>query len=294
MPRSLSPVVLPGDPVVGLGAGTKQYIDTGLAAKVNTSLLGAVNGVAQLGAGGQVPTAQIPDVSATYLNLTGAQSASGVKTFSNGIIVPTTAAGPSYAPSRAEMDDRGVVFARGSRWGLSAYTFHPMLNNSSGQYFSTGGGSYVHLGRAFVPAGTAINGLCSVSTIIGSGTTGAGQNGFAVYEISGTTATLAASTTSDATVWTGATGWVKKAFTTPVAAQGADREVMFAHAVSLGTATPSLMIVNMRATSCISTRVDTGASTGMAIWLNGQTTWPSTVSLASANADYFYMFIGAY
>lgn len=43
---------------------TKTQTDTALAAKVNTSSIGAANGVASLGSDGKVPTAQLPSASA--------------------------------------------------------------------------------------------------------------------------------------------------------------------------------------------------------------------------------------
>lgn len=305
MPRSLSPVVLPGDPLVGLGAGTKQYIDTGLAAKVNSSLLGAVNGVAQLGSGGQVPTAQIPDISATYLNLTGTQSVSGVKTFSSGIVVPQTAAGATNALSRGEADDRGQWGWRSSRWGLQASSMHPMEANQGTAWFanttaSTVNAVYMNFVRCFIPAGVAINAVamaCAAAAVGSNG--GGGLNAFGVYEISGTTATLAQNTASTTASAMWVVGWVKAALPSPIAAQGTDREVLLGHAVSVvQTATtgasPAFMINNYRSASYLNYKVD-GTMQPMSWFYNGQTSWPATISLTStANLDWYVPVIGVY
>ncbi|CAM5671482.1 hypothetical protein SCYAM73S_02511 [Streptomyces cyaneofuscatus] len=84
------PLSLPGNPVNALHAATKQYVDSvaggggGAISSVNgqtgvvvlmaanvgalaTTARGAVNGVASLDSGTKVPTAQIPDLTSTYL-----------------------------------------------------------------------------------------------------------------------------------------------------------------------------------------------------------------------------------
>lgn len=288
MPRSLSPVVLPGDPSSALQASTRQYIDTGLAAKANASLIGATNGIAQLGAGGQVPTSQIPDLSSTYATLATNQTISGAKSFSSPPTVPATTA-TGHAVNRGEIDDRGLMpySFRLSRWGLLAATYHPMINNSSGTYST----NYLALTRCFIPAGVAIANIALIASAAGSGTGGTGVNGVAVYEISGTTATLAASSANDATMWA-TTGWIKKTLSSTVAAQGSDRDVLLGHGVSIATA-PAVMLLNMRSAAPFNTRVTDAASVGMTYYVATPTGWPSTFSMTT-NYDYFFPFLGVY
>ena len=56
---------------------------------VVTALIGAVNGVASLDAGGKVPTSQLPDLSGTYLAVSQKGAASGVASLDAGSKVPT-------------------------------------------------------------------------------------------------------------------------------------------------------------------------------------------------------------
>jgi hypothetical protein len=122
----------------------------------------------------------------------------------------------------------------------------------------------------------------------------------AVYEISGSTATLTRNSTSanGITLWT--VGWVKAALTSPVAAQGVDREVMLAHSVSITqTATtgmsPVLLLNSYRNSNIFNTRATDGAALGLAYYFGNQTTWPSSIPLTNnSNSDYFYPFMGVY
>lgn len=287
MPRSQSPVLLPGDPTLALHAATKQYVDAGLGAKVNSSLVGAVSGIAQLGAGGQVPTGQIPDLSPTYATLATSQTITGTKTFSSSPVVPATGA-PGHAINRGEVDDRGLPDYRASRWGLAAWTVHPMVCNTSGVYSA----NYAALSRLIIPAGIAINTICMQLGAVTAGSVGSGLNGFAVYEISGATATLVANTSNDVTMWQTA-GWVKRNLPSSVAAQGSDREVLIGHAASVATTGPSVVLQNMRNAAVFNTRVDTGASVAMTHYISAPSVWPSTFN-TTTNLDYFYPFIGVY
>jgi hypothetical protein len=59
VPRSQSPVLLPGDPTLALHATTKQYVDNGLSGKISTSFRGASNGVGSLGSDGKQPAGEM-------------------------------------------------------------------------------------------------------------------------------------------------------------------------------------------------------------------------------------------
>ncbi len=119
---------------------------------------------------------------------------------------------------------------------LSAYGFFtanaPIESNTGTSGFSPS----FWVTRVFVPAGNAIVGAGTV--VVGAGTVGAGgQNGFAIYDDSGT---QVAATASDDNLWT-ATGWRTKAFPSPIAAQSSDRYVYACIICSGYSAAPNML-----------------------------------------------------
>lgn len=71
----LTPLVVPASTAAG-EAAQQGYVDTGLALKINSSLLGANNGVATLDASGKLPTSQLPSTAIGALNYKGVLDAS--------------------------------------------------------------------------------------------------------------------------------------------------------------------------------------------------------------------------
>jgi hypothetical protein len=287
MPRMLSPVILPGDPTAALHPGTKQYVDAADALKINSSLLGAVNGVAQLGSGGQVPTSQIPDLSATYDTIATTQTITGQKTFNSGPFVPAAQVAANAIP-RSDFDDRSGGW-RMSRWGITAATVHPMAGLANGGY----GPNAISLVRAFIPAGVAIAnlaaGLGTAATVTsGAVASGGFLNGLAVYEISGTTANLAASYTGAYTMWTTA-GWATGSLNTTLAAQGSDREVMLALAISVGgtgIVSPKLPFLFLGSNAVANNKPSDGTRLNLCYYLsNAITAWASSYNLTTSTND---------
>jgi hypothetical protein len=54
------------DPTLAQQSATKTYVDTGLALKINSSLIGANSGVASLDSGGKIPSTQLPSTVMEY------------------------------------------------------------------------------------------------------------------------------------------------------------------------------------------------------------------------------------
>jgi hypothetical protein len=99
----------------------KTFVNAGLATKVNTSLLGAANGVATLDAGGKVPASQLPATASNYL---GAWNAAANTPFvtagvgSNGDWYSVTVSGTQTAPSGTAQFyevDSSIIY-NGSIW----------------------------------------------------------------------------------------------------------------------------------------------------------------------------------
>lgn len=174
-----------------------------------------------------------------------------------------------------------------SRWGLVAATAYPALLTGASTYAT----SFYSLQRVFVPAGVAIAGVAAVVRTASGTTASTGQTGFAVYEITNsTTCTLAASTTTDATLF-GTLGWRRKALGSTVAAQSVGREVYVGVACSVTATAPAFSASGIGAPS---TQVD-GTAMYMATFTGSAlSSWTSTITYTSLTNDTAMMLVGLY
>lgn len=204
--------------------------------------------------------------------------------------VPSTAAGALESAPRSYVDQHSAFnpLSPLSRWGLITATGYPLALSATGSY---GPNSY-SFARMFIPAGQAITGcICNVRTA-GAGAAGTGQNGFAFYELSGTTGTLVTSTATDATIWT-STGGKKKAFGSVVAAQANDREVMIGMGISIATTAPQLSVVSNWA--FLNTHVVSAAQIVYGTYTNSAlTSWPASQAMAGLGGDIIIPFLALY
>lgn len=93
------------DPTTAQSAATKNYVDTGLALKINNSEKGAANGVATLDAGQKVPLDQLPNSIMEYKGVYNAST--NTPTLADGAGNPDTAIGDVYKVSVAGTQDFG-------------------------------------------------------------------------------------------------------------------------------------------------------------------------------------------
>jgi hypothetical protein len=174
------------------------------------------------------------------------------------------------------------------KWGFAAASIHPLMCRSTTGYGGTTTSS-LSLARTIIPAGVAITNVVSYVSVVGSGVAGSGPNAYAVYEVSGTTATLAQSTANDSTLWT-TLGWRSKALASPVASQGSDREVILAIGIALGT--PPSIGASIMGTSLALNKNVAGTDLNLTYFITGQASWPSTINLATAAKDSGFVFLG--
>jgi hypothetical protein len=71
----LTPLIVPASTAAG-EAAQQGYVDTGLALKINSSLIGVNSGVASLDASGKIPSSQLPATTVGALNYKGTLDAS--------------------------------------------------------------------------------------------------------------------------------------------------------------------------------------------------------------------------
>ncbi|MER6112437.1 hypothetical protein [Streptomyces hirsutus] len=258
------PLTLPGNPTSPLHAATKQYVDSlgggggGAVASVNgqtgvvnltaanvgalaTTARGAANGVASLDAGTKVPTAQIPDLTATYL---------------------------------AFEDQWGNQWGPADQ-GLKAWSYDPSV---AGFQSAPVGGS-VYLIRVKLRKAATISKIVMMTVAAGSGLT-ANQNYAGLYTASGTRVGV---TANQASAWTTANNTLSMNLTSSYSAAAGDYYVAF---VSNGSTRPGFVC----ATTLGATRTPGNANLSSGgyrycIGATGQTSLPSSLSIASATPD---------
>lgn len=93
------------DPTTAQSAATKNYVDTGLALKIDNSEKGAANGVATLDAGQKVPLSQLPNSIMEYKGVYNAST--NTPTLADGAGNPDTAIGDVYKVTVAGTQDFG-------------------------------------------------------------------------------------------------------------------------------------------------------------------------------------------
>lgn len=177
--------------------------------------------------------------------------------------------------------DRSIFNHGISKWGLLAASMHPMAARSISGYGGTAI-SALAFARVWIPAGVTITNVAGYVTVVGSGAAGTGPNGYAVYEISGSTATLAQNTANDSTLWT-TTGWRPKALPSAIASQGAEREVLLGVGITLATL-PSVGGILMGSGAAMNRTVG-GTTIGLTYYLTAQASWPGTINLSTAATD---------
>ncbi|MFJ8508640.1 hypothetical protein [Streptomyces avermitilis] len=257
------PLTLPGNPTNALHAATKQYVDAlggggGAVSSVNgqtgvvnltaanvgalaTTIRGATNGVASLDAATKVPTAQIPDLTNTYLAFEDLW-------------------GNQWGPADQ---------------GLKAWSFDPSVAGFS----SAPVGGSVYLIRVKLRQAATISKVVLMTVAAGSGLT-ANQNYAGLYNASGTRVGV---TANQATTWTTANNTLSMTLTASYSAAAGDYYVAF---VSNGSTRPGFVC----ATTLGATRTPGNANLSSGgyrycIGATGQTSLPSSISIASATPD---------
>ncbi|MFE4651523.1 hypothetical protein [Streptomyces sp. NPDC056707] len=257
------PITLPGNPTSPLHAATKQYVDSlggggGAVSSVNgltgvvhltaanvgavaTTARGAANGVASLDAATKVPTAQIPDLTNTYLAFEDLW-------------------GNQWGPADQ---------------GMKAWSFDPSVAGFS----SAPVGGSVYLIRVKLRQASTISKVVLMTVSAGSGLT-ANQNYAGLYNASGTRVGV---TANQSTAWAAANNTLSMALTASYSAAAGDYYVAF---VSNGSTRPGFVC----ATTLGATRTPGNANLSSGgyrycIGATGQTSLPSSLSIASATPD---------
>ncbi|MFE9865861.1 hypothetical protein ACFYPZ_24505 [Streptomyces sp. NPDC005506] len=256
------PLTLPSNPTSALHAATKQYVDS-------VAVGGAVSSVNSL-TGAVVLTAS----SVGALASTARGAVNGVASLDSGAKVPAAQL-PDLTNTYLAFEDQW-----GNQWGpadqgLKAWSFDPSV---AGFQSAPVGGS-VYLMRVKLRQATTISKVVLMTVSAGSGLT-ANQNYAGLYTASGTRVGV---TANQASAWTTANNTLSMSLTASYSAIAGDYYVAF---VSNGSTRPGFVC----ATTLGATRTPGNANLASGgyrycIGATGQTSLPSSLSIASATPD---------
>ncbi|MEU6449589.1 hypothetical protein [Streptomyces sp. NPDC046979] len=256
------PLTLPANPTSALHAATKQYVDS-------VAVGGAVSSV-----NGQTGAVNLTAASVGAL-ATGARGASnGVASLDSGTKVPASQI-PDLTSTYLAFED-----SWGNQWGpadqgLKAWSFDPSVAGFS----SAPVGGSVYLIRLKLRKAATISKVVLMTVAAGSGLT-ANQNYAGLYTSSGTRVGVTANQSS---AWTTANNTLSMSLTSSYSAAAGDYYVAF---VANGSARPGFVC----ATDLGATRTPGNANLSSGgyrycIGATGQTSLPSSLSIASATPD---------
>ncbi|WP_432101027.1 hypothetical protein [Streptomyces sp. WAC 04229] len=256
------PLTLPTNPTSALHAATKQYVDS-------VAVGGAVSSV-----NGQTGAVNLTAASVGAL-ATGARGTSnGVASLDSGTKVPASQI-PDLTSTYLAFED-----SWGNQWGpadqgLKAWSFDPSVAGFS----SAPVGGSVYLIRIKLRKAATVSKVVLMTVAAGSGLT-ANQNYAGLYTSSGTRVGVTASQSS---AWTTANNTLSMSLTSSYSAAAGDYYVAF---VANGSTRPGFVC----ATTLGATRTPGNANLSSGgyrycIGATGQTTLPSSLSIASATPD---------
>jgi hypothetical protein len=256
------PLTLPSNPTSALHAATKQYVDS-------VAVGGAVSSV-----NGQTGAVNLTASSVGALATTARGASNGVASLDSGTKVPA-AQMPDLTSTYLAFED-----SWGNQWGpadqgLLAWSFDPSLAGFS----SAPVGGSVYLIRVKLRRAATVSKVVLMTVAAGSGLT-ANQNYAGLYTASGTRVGVTASQSS---AWTTANNTLSMSLTSSYSAAAGDYYVAF---VSNGSTRPGFVC----ATTLGATRTPGNVSLSSggyryAIGATGQTSLPSSLSIASATPD---------
>jgi hypothetical protein len=258
------PLTLPGNPTSPLHAATKQYVDA----------LGGGGGGAVSSVNGQTGAVNLTAANVGALSTTARGASNGVASLDSGAKVPTTQI-PDLTSTYLAFED-----SWGNQWGpadqgLKAWSFDPSVAGFS----SAPVGGSVYLIRVKLRKATTISRIVLMTVAAGSGLT-ANQNYAGLYTSSGTRVGITANQSS---AWTTANNTLSMTLTSSYSAAAGDYYVAF---VANGSTRPGFVC----ATTLGATRTPGNANLSSGgyrycIGATGQTSLPSSVSIASATPD---------
>ncbi|MGW0136233.1 hypothetical protein [Streptomyces sp. NPDC003299] len=257
------PLTLPGNPTSPLHAATKQYVDA----------LGGGGGAVS-SVNGQTGAVNLTAANVGALAATARGSANGVASLDAATKVPTTQI-PDLTSTYLAFEDLW-----GNQWGpadqgLKAWSFDPSVAGFS----SAPVGGSVYLIRVKLRQAAIISKIVLMTVAAGSGLT-ANQNYAGLYTASGTRVGITANQSS---AWTTANNTLSMALTSSYSAAAGDYYVAF---VANGSTRPGFVC----ATTLGATRTPGNANLSSGgyrycIGATGQTSLPSSISIASATPD---------
>ncbi|MEU6635701.1 hypothetical protein [Streptomyces rochei] len=257
------PLTLPGNPISPLHAATKQYVDS----------LGSGGGAVS-SVNGQTGVVNLTAANVGALATTARGASNGVAALDSGTKVPTSQI-PDLTSTYLAFED-----SWGNQWGpadqgLRAWSFDPSLAGFS----SAPVGGSVYLIRVKLRKATTISKIVLMTVVAGSGLT-ANQNYAGLYTSSGTRVAVTANQSS---AWTTANNTLSMSLTSSYSAAAGDYYVAF---VSNGSTRPGFVC----ATTLGATRTPGNANLSSGgyrycIGATGQTSLPSSLSIASATPD---------
>ena len=222
-----------------------------------------------------------------FVDLTTAQTAAGVKTFTSSPVVPTpTASGQAATKGYVDSVAGGPSFPL-SGYGLLVAADAPALfQNVSGLSSGTVFGA-----RCWVPANTALSNLAAAVRTGGTYSSSSVPNRLGIYDDTGA---LLQATTDDSTLWTTA-GWTSRSITT-VAAQASGRFVYILYICGgfSGVNVPYAVGASDTNAPWLGLAV-TNSGNRRAFYLNGQSALPASFTPSSVGTNTgFIPLVGAY
>ncbi|MFE0451592.1 hypothetical protein ACFW2D_09925 [Streptomyces sp. NPDC058914] len=258
------PLTLPGNPTSPLHAATKQYVDA----------LGGGGGGAVSSVNGQTGAVNLTAANVGALAATARGSANGVASLDAATKVPVAQV-PDLTGTYLAFED-----SWGNQWGpadqgLKAWSFDPSLAVN----VSAPVGGSVYLIRVKLRKATTISKVVMFTVAAGSGLT-ANQNYAGLYTASGTRVGITANQSS---AWTTANNTLSMSLTSAYSAAAGDYYIAF---VSNGSTRPGFVCGTEL--GAIRTAGNANLSSGgyrYCIGATGQTSLPSSISIASATPD---------
>ncbi|CAM5331011.1 hypothetical protein [Streptomyces aurantiogriseus] len=258
------PLTLPGNPTSPLHAATKQYVDA-----LGGGGSGAVSSV-----NGQTGVVNLTAANVGALATTARGSANGVASLDAATKVPTNQI-PDLTSTYLAFED-----SWGNQWGpadqgLKAWSFDPSLAVN----VSAPVGGSVYLIRVKLRKATTISKVVMFTVAAGSGLT-ANQNYAGLYTASGTRVGITANQSS---AWTTANNTLSMSLTSAYSAAAGDYYVAF---VSNGSTRPGFVCgTELGATRTAGNANLSSGGYRYCIGATGQTSLPSSISIASATPD---------